>query len=129
MTVWLSRQLIAAIHDEQLAEHGGALGIRDEGLLESALARPLNRAGYGDPDIAELGVLYAIAIARNHPFVDGNKRTSFAALFMFLALNGMAFEPSEVDATMAVLRLAAGNMSDADCIAWVRDNSLRALTN
>ena len=88
VTVWLSRQLILAIHDEQLAEHGGALGIRDEGLLESALARPLNRAGYADPDMAELAALYAIAIARNHPFVDGNKRTAFAALFMFLALNG-----------------------------------------
>ncbi len=123
MTIWLSRQLILAIHDEQLAEHGGALGIRDEGLLESALARPLNRAGYGDPDIAELGALYAIAITRNHPFLDGNKRTAFAALFIFLSLNGMEFEPPEVDATMAVLRLAAGEMSDDEFIRWVRDNS------
>lgn len=123
MTVWLSRDLIAAIHDEQLAEHGGGLGIRDEGLLESALARPLNRAGYGDPDIAELGALYAISIARNHPFIDGNKRTAFAALFMFLGLNGMEFEPPEVDATMAVLRLAAGEMSDDEFTQWVRDNT------
>ena len=122
MTVWLSRQLILAIHDEQLAEHGGALGVRDEGLLDSALARPLNRAGYGDPDVAELAALYAIAIARNHPFVDGNKRTAFAALFTFLAFNGMAFEPPEVDATMAVLRLAAGEMNDEEFTAWVRDN-------
>ena len=123
MTVWLSRQLILAIHDEQLAEHGGALGVRDDGLLDSALARPLNRAGYGEPDVAELGALYAIAIARNHPFVDGNKRTAFAALFMFLALNGMEFEPPEVDATMAMLRLAAGDMPDDDFTAWVRDNT------
>ena len=123
MTVWLSRKLLVAIHDEQLAEHGGALGIRDEGLLESALARPLNRAGYGDPDIAELGALYAISVARNHPFVDGNKRTAFAALFIFLALNGMEFEPPEVDATMGVLRLAAGEMSDDEFTQWVRDNT------
>lgn len=123
MTVWLSRQFILAIHDEQLAEHGGALGVRDDGLLESALARPLNRAGYGEPDTAELGALYAIAIARNHPFVDGNKRTAFAALVTFLALNGMVFEPSEVDATLAVLRLAAGDMTDDEFTAWVRDNA------
>jgi death-on-curing protein len=123
VTVWLSRQLILAIHDEQLAEHGGALGIRDEGLLESALARPLNRAGYADPDMAELAALYAIAIARNHPFVDGNKRTAFAALFMFLALNGVEFEPSEVDATITMLRLASGDLSDDEFTAWVRNNT------
>jgi death-on-curing protein len=123
VTVWLSRQLILAIHDEQLAEHGGALGVRDDGLLESALARPLNRAGYGEPDVPELAALYAIAIARNHPFVDGNKRTAFAALFTFLALNGMVFEPPEIDAAMAVLRLAAGDMDDNEFTAWVRDNA------
>ena len=124
MTVWLSRQLILAIHDEQLAEHGGAIGVRDGGLLESALARPLNRAAYGDPDGAELAALYAIGIARNHPFVDGNKRTAFAALFMFLCLNGMEFEPPEVDATMTVLRLAAGDLSDQEFTSWVRSNAL-----
>jgi death on curing protein len=123
VTVRLSRQLILAIHDEQLAEHGGALGIRDDGLLESALARPLNRAGYADPDMAELAALYAIAVARNHPFVDGNKRTAFAALFMFLALNGMEFEPPEVDATITMLRLASGDLSDLEFTAWVQDNT------
>jgi death-on-curing protein len=123
VTVWLSRQFILAIHDEQLAEHGGAIGVRDEGLLESALVRPLKRAGYGEPDVAELAALYAIAIARNHPFVDGNKRTAFAALFTFLALNGMVFEPPEVDAAMAVLRLAAGDMDDDEFTAWVRANT------
>ena len=124
MTIWLSRELILAIHDEQLAEHGGAVGVRDDGLLESALARPRNRAGYGDPDMAELAALYGIAIARNHPFIDGNKRTAFAALFMFLALSGMAFEPPEVDATVMILRLAAGNISDDAFTAWVRANSI-----
>jgi len=123
VSVWLARQLILAIHDEQLAEHGGAIGIRDEGLLDSALARPLNRAGYGEPDVAELGAVYAIAIARNHPFVDGNKRTAFAALFMFLALNGMEFEPPEVDATVTMLRFAAGDMPDEDFTPWVRTNT------
>ena len=123
MTIWLSRQFILAIHDEQLAEHGGALGVRDDGLLHSALARPLNRAGYGEPDMAELAALYAIAIARNHPFVDGNKRTAFAALVTFLALNGMVFEPPEVDATMAVLRLAASEATDDEFTDWVRANT------
>jgi death-on-curing protein len=123
VTVWLSRQFILAIHDEQLAEHGGALGVRDDGLLDSALARPLNRAGYGAPHVAELAALCAIAIARNHPFVDGNKRTAFAALFTILALNGMAFEPPEVDATMAMLRLAASDMTDDEFTAWVRANT------
>ena len=123
MTVWLSRQVIRAIHDEQLAEHGGSAGVRDEGLLESALARPLNCAGYGEPDLAELAAVYAIGIVRNHPFVDGNKRTGFAALFMFLALNGAEFEPPDVDATMAVLRLASGGLTDNEFINWVRDNS------
>ncbi len=124
MTVWLSRDLVLAIHDEQLREHGGASGVRDAGLLESALARPRNAAGYGDPDVAELGALYAIGIARNHPFVDGNKRTAFAALFTFLALNGMEFEPAEVDATVTILHLAAGDISDEDFIAWVRTHAV-----
>ena len=112
-----------AIHDEQLREHGGAAGIRDEGLLDSALARPLNRAGYGDPDSAELAAIYAIAIARNHPFIDGNKRTAFAALFTFLGLNGLEFEPAEVEATMTMLALASGGISDDDFITWVRGHT------
>jgi death-on-curing protein len=123
VTVWLDRKLILAIHDIQLHEHGGAMGLRDEGLLESALARPLNHAGYGDPDTAELAAIYALAIARNHPFIDGNKRTAFAALFTFLELNGMEFEPPEVEAAVTMLRMAGGDMSDADFIAWVRTHA------
>ena len=86
MTVWIGRELILAIHDEMLARHGGSSGVRDEGLLESALARPLNGAGYGDPDLGELAALYAIAITPNHPFVDGNKRAAFGAMVLFLGL-------------------------------------------
>ncbi len=122
MTVWLSRQLILAIHDEQLAEHGGAIGIRDEGLLESTLARPLNLAGYGQPDTAELAARYAIAIARNHPFVDGNKRVAYVALEAFLALNGLRFPVSDADAVIMTLRLAAGDVTDQAFTAWMQSN-------
>jgi death-on-curing protein len=121
--VWLSRQTILAVHDEQLAEHGGAVGVRDEGLLESALARPLNRASYGDPDMAELAALYAIAIARNHPFVDGNKRTAYVALESFLELNGCEFPVSDRNAVIATLGLASSAMSDDEFTAWVRNNT------
>ena len=120
MTVWLSQRVIKAVHEEQLAQHGGGTGIRDEGLLESALARPLNLAGYGEPDIAELGAMYALGSIKNHPFIDGNKRTGFAALFLFLSFNGMDFDPPEVEATITILRLAAGELPDHEFIAWVR---------
>ena len=120
MTIWLSRQIVLALHEEQLAAHGGADGLRDAGLLDSALARPLNHAGYGAPDTAELAALYALAIARNHPFVDGNKRTAFAAMVLFLSLNGLELEAPEVEATVAALTMAAGEMPDAEFIAWVR---------
>ena len=121
MTVWLSRALILAIHDEQLAEHGGAIGVRDEGLLESALARPLNRAGYGEPDMPELAALYAVAIARNHPFVDGNKRTGYVALETFLRLNGCVFLATDAEAVVAMLAMAAGDVPDDEFTAWVRE--------
>jgi death-on-curing protein len=120
VTVWLSRELILAIHDEQLAEHGGALGLRDDGLLDSALARPLNRAGYGEPDTAELAALYAIAIARNHPFLDGNKRTAYVALETFLALNGCRFPVSDAEAVVMTLAMASGEIDDAEFSDWVR---------
>lgn len=124
MTVWLSRRVILAIHDEQLAEHGGRVGIRDEGLLESALARPLNRASQRELDIPELAAVYAQAIVHNHPFIDGNKRTGFAALFLFLSLNGVEFEPPEVDATMTMLRLASGHLTNDEFTEWVRTHAL-----
>jgi death-on-curing protein len=123
VTVWLSQKLILAIHDEQLRQHGGAAGIRDEGLLESTLARPLNRSAYGEPDITELAAVYALGIARNHPFIDGNKRTAYVALETFLALNGLTFPVSDADAVIMSLRMASGYISDDDFIAWVRENA------
>ena len=120
MTVWLTRELLLAVHDEQVAEHGGASGVRDLGLLESALARPLNRAAYGQADLAELGALYALAIARNHPFIDGNKRTAFVALETFLLLNGAELTASDAEATVLMLDMAAGAVDEAGFITWVR---------
>ncbi len=120
MTVWLSRDLILAIHDEQLAEHGGSTGLRDADLLDSALARPLNRAGYGEPDIAELAAVYALAIVRNHPFIDGNKRTGFVALELFLRLNGCAFTVGDAEAVVMMLAMAAGEVPEVEFVAWVR---------
>ena len=122
MKVWISLRIVLAIHDEQLAEHGGATGVRDIGLLESALARPLNLAGYGDPDMAELGATYALAITGNHPFVDGNKRAAFMAMAAFLDFNGMRFEPPDGEAVMTMLGLAAGQISSEAFIEWVRAN-------
>jgi death-on-curing protein len=120
VTVWLSHELVLAMHDEQLVAHGGSSGGRDDGLLQSALVRPLNRASYGEPDIAELAALYAIAIARNHPFVDGNKRTAYVALETFLVLNGCAFPVGDAEAVVAMLAMAAGEMPDDEFTGWVR---------
>ncbi|MDQ2804875.1 MAG: type II toxin-antitoxin system death-on-curing family toxin [Pseudomonadota bacterium] len=120
MTIWLERALVVAMHDELLAQHGGAEGVRDEGLLESALARPLNYASYGEPDVAELAAIYAIAIARNHPFVDGNKRAAWGALVTFMAVNGSELEAPDVEAVMIMLRMAAGDVPDNEFVDWVR---------
>jgi death-on-curing protein len=119
VTVWLSRELILAIHDEQLAEHGGSTGLRDSGLLDSALARPLNRAGYGDPDIAELAAVFALAIAQSRPFLDGNKRTAFVALELFLRLNGCLFTAGDAETVVIMLAMGAGELPDDEFIAWV----------
>lgn len=123
MTIWLSLQDVLAIHDEQLAEHGGHSGLRDAGLLESALARPLNRASYGDPDMAELAALYALGIVQNHPFLDGNERTGYVALETFLELNEATFSAGDAEAVIGMLSLAAGETSEQDFIEWVQSHT------
>ena len=123
--VWIERPVILAAHDEQLAEHGGSAGIRDEGLLDSALARPLNRAAYGKPDAAELAAAYAYGLARNHPFVDGNKRIAFIALELFLALNEHKLVIDDANCAMCLLAVAAGTMKEAALAEWIRRHSKR----
>jgi death on curing protein len=119
---WLTRQIIIAIHDEQLAIHGGASGLRDEGLLESALDRPRNKWSYENAELPELAAAYAFAIARNHPFVDGNKRTSLLALYTFLGVNGIDFDVPEADAAAMILSLASGEADEFGLTRWIRDN-------
>ncbi|MHA1527573.1 MAG: type II toxin-antitoxin system death-on-curing family toxin [Alphaproteobacteria bacterium] len=121
--LWLSRHAIEIIHDEQLAEHGGAGGIRDAGLLDSALARPRNLFAYGEADICVLAAAYAAGIVRNHPFVDGNKRTGLLAAYAFLDVNGLELDAPEAEAVVMTLGLASGEMPEAGFAAWLRDNT------
>lgn len=121
--VWIDRAVLLAVHDEQLAEHGGALGTRDMGLFESAIARPQQMAHYGKPDAAELAAAYAVGISRNHPFVDGNKRTAFVAAELFLALNGLELKADDAACVMTMLAVAAGRMDEATFVRWLRDHS------
>ena len=118
---WLDKAVGMAIHDRQLAEHGGGAGLRDDGMFESALARPVNRWAYGDDDPASLAAAYAFGIARNHPFVDGNKRTAWVLARLFLVLNGheLVFEASDAVSTM--LALAAGELSEEALADWFRE--------
>lgn len=119
---WLPKDLILAVHNRQLAEHGGAAGVRDEGLLESALARLQNLYAYGEEDAAALAAAYAFGIVRNHPFVDGNKRTAFVACELFLAANGYDLSAPDEECLAAMLALAAGEMDEAEFAAWLREN-------
>lgn len=119
---WLDKTIILAVHDRQIAEHGGGQGIRDEGLLESALARPVNLAGYGEPEIADLAAAYAFGIARNHPFIDGNKRTAWVAARLFLLLNAVEMQFDKADATVMMQCLAAGDLSEDEVACWFRDH-------
>ncbi len=122
MIVWIKRTLALAIHDRQLAEHGGITGVRDEGMLESALARPQQRYAYGDPppDLIELAASLAFGLARNHPFVDGNKRTAHVCYRVFLALNDAELLAADEDKYLAMLQLAEGNLDEAGFAAWLR---------
>lgn len=119
---WLTRQIIVAIHDEQLTIHGGASGLRDQGMLESALDPPKNKWSYEQAELAELAAAYAFGIARNHPFIDGNKRTSLLALYTFLGVNGIDFVVPEAEAAAMILALAAGEVDEAGLTRWIRDN-------
>ena len=112
--------MVIAAHNEQLAEHGGAAGIRDQGLLESALARAENLAAYGDPDVAALAAAYGFGIIRNHPFVDGNKRAALIATELFLALNGFELIVTDVECVITILALAAGELDEAEFAGWLR---------
>lgn len=119
---WLTLQDILVTHERQLERFGGGEGIRDQGMLESALARPVNRWHYGCEDFAELAAAYGFGIAKNHPFVDGNKRVAFLALAGFLRINGVGFAPPQPDATAIMLGLAAGDIDEAGLTRWITDN-------
>jgi len=121
--VWLSGDVLLAVHDEQLAEHGGAAGVRDLGLFESALSRPRNLVGYGNPDVCELAAAYGYGLARNHPFIDGNKRTAFVAVELFLVLNGRDLMADDATCVLTMLAVAAGTMNEPSFAQWLRDHT------
>ena len=118
--IWLDSKVAFAVHDRQLAEHGGAAGIRDAGALESALERARNRWAYGEDDKCALAAALAFGVARNHPFADGNKRTAWVMARLFLGLNGVTLAFEELDAIMIVLALAAGELSEDELAEWFR---------
>ena len=121
---FVDRRALLLLHDESLAEHGGAPGLRDERLLDSALARPLNLVAYGEPDLAALAAAYGVGLAKNHAFVDGNKRAAFLAVGLFLALNGQRLAATQADATLTMLSVASGDMSEDAFVAWIRAHLL-----
>ena len=120
---WIDKRALIFLHSESLAEHGGPEGIRDEGLLESALARPQNLLAYGEPDLAALAAAYGVGVAKNHPFVDGNKRAAFLAVGLFLALNGQRLTATQVEATQAILAVASGDLDEPAFAQWLREHS------
>jgi death-on-curing protein len=121
--IWLLEETVRAVHSRQISEHGGRSGIRDEGLLLSALARPQNLAAYVDPppDLAALAAAYAYGIARNHPFIDGNKRVALVAARTFLLINGMDLEGTQEEKYATFLRLAEGKLSEDELAEWIRE--------
>lgn len=122
--VWLLREFVLAIHERLIADHGGSAGLRDEGLLESALARPMHLFTYGKPPLPELAASYAVGIAKNHAFVDGNKRTAFVAAAVFLERNGLCLNASEAEATIAMLRVADSSMTEKQFARWLGEHTL-----
>ncbi len=122
--LWITRELVEILHRDQLRNHGGRWGIRDENLLESALARPQQRLGYEpNSDLFDLGAAYAFGIAKNHPFIDGNKRTAFVSMAAFLYGNGMHLKAPEAEAVITMLAVASGAKTEADLAVWCRENS------
>ena len=119
---WLELDILLDVHAEQLALFGGSDGVRDHGLLESAVARPINKFTYGETDLAPLAAAYAFAIARNHPFVDGNKRVAFASILVFLGLNGIELDAPPEEATAVILAVAAGDIEEDALARWINDN-------
>ncbi|MBK9135820.1 MAG: type II toxin-antitoxin system death-on-curing family toxin [Betaproteobacteria bacterium] len=118
--VWLAKPVLDAVHQEQLAEHGGPAGVRDASLRESAMARPRHLSAYGKPDIAALAAAYGWGLARNHPFVDGNKRTAFVAVELFLDLNGHELTADDAGCVVTMLQVAAGDLDEPAFAAWIR---------
>ena len=123
--VWVLREVVLMAHEQSLAQFGGPAGVRDEGLLDSALSKPQNLFNYGKPTLFELAASYAFGLVKNHPFIDGNKRTGFVIAVIFLELNGCRFQATEVDAALRTLALAAGEMSEAAYADWLKANSKR----
>lgn len=117
---WIDKQALLLLHEESLSRHGGISGLRDEGLLDSALHRPLNLQAYGKPDVAELAATYGYGLAKNHPFSDGNKRAAFLGVGLFLALNGYRLNVSQHEATEIILSLAAGELTSEQLADWIR---------
>lgn len=119
---WITRDIALAAHGRSLRDHGGADGVRDEGMLASALARPQNLAAYGKPSAFELAAALGYGLAKNHPFVDGNKRTAFLCVYVFLGLNGHILDADEAEAAAITLDLAAGEVSEAEFALWLKAN-------
>jgi death-on-curing protein len=117
---WVDKRTLILLHDESLAEHGGASGLRDETMLQSALARPLNLVNYGSPDVADLAAAYGVGLAKNHPFIDGNKRAAFLSVGLFLALNGQRLVSTQAEATLVMFDVAASAMDESSSADWIR---------
>ena len=125
---WITKSALLLLHGESLAEHGGGAGLRDEGLLDSALARPLNVLAYADPgappDVATLAASYTVGLAKNHPFVDGNKRAAFLATGLFFYLNGYRLEATQAEATLTMLAVATGDLTEDQFASWLRAHAV-----
>jgi death-on-curing protein len=120
---WVLRETVLTLHEQLLAEFGGAAGVRDEGLLDSALGKPENRFAHGTPTLFDLAASYGFGLVKNHPFIDGNKRAGFTVAVVFLELNGYRFQATEAEAAVRTLALAAGEMTEQEFAAWLKTNS------